>query len=59
MKKDIMRKVPEEIEEERNNKEHPETVSIPNKEVAQEYVNAIRTLSWPEVIRSVEASNRL
>ena len=54
-----MRKVPEEIEEERNNKEHPETVSIPNKEVAQEYVNAIRTMSWPEVIRSVEASNRL
>lgn len=36
-----------------------ETVSIPNKEVAQEYVNAIRTMSWPEVIRSVEASKSL
>ncbi len=35
------------------------TVSIPNQEVAQEYVNAIRTMDWSEVTRSVEASRRL
>ena len=35
------------------------TVSIPNKEVAQEYVNAISTMDWSEVTRSVEASHRL
>ncbi len=35
------------------------TVSIPNKEVAQEYVNAISTMDWGEVIRSVEASKKL
>lgn len=35
------------------------TVSIPNKEVAQEYVNAISTMDWGEVMRSVEASKRL
>ena len=35
------------------------TVSIPNKEVAQEYVNAISTMEWGEVIRSVEASKKL
>lgn len=35
------------------------SVSIPNKEVAQEYVNAIRTMDWGEVIRSVEASKKL
>ncbi len=35
------------------------TVSIPNREVAQEYVNAISTMDWGEVIRSVEASRRL
>jgi len=34
------------------------TVSIPNQEVAQEYVNAIRTMDWSEVTRSVEASRR-
>ena len=34
-------------------------VSIPNKEVSQEYVNAIRTMDWSEVARSVEASRRL
>lgn len=35
------------------------TVSIPNREVAQEYVNAISTMDWSEVARSVEASRRL
>jgi len=35
------------------------TVSIPNKEVAQEYITAIRTMSWGEVMRSVEASRKL
>ena len=35
------------------------TVSIPNKEVAQEYVNAISTMEWGEVMRSVEASKKL
>ena len=33
-----------------------ETVRNPNKEVSQEYVNAISTLGWNEVIQSVEAS---
>ena len=28
-------------------------VTIPNKEVSQEYVNAISTMNWSEVIRSV------
>jgi hypothetical protein len=35
------------------------TVSIPNKEVPQEYVNAISTMDWHEVIDSVEASKKL
>lgn len=35
------------------------TVSIPNKEVAQEYVNAISTMDWGEIICSVEASKKL
>ncbi len=35
------------------------TVSIPNKEVSQEYVNAISTMDWYEVIRSVEHSGKL
>ena len=35
------------------------TVSIPNKEVSQEYVNAISTMDWGEVMRSVEASRKL
>jgi len=26
------------------------TVSIPNKEVSQEYINAISTMNWKEVI---------
>lgn len=36
-----------------------ETVLIPNKEVSMEYVNAISTMDWREVIRSVEASRKL
>ena len=36
-----------------------ETVTIPNKEVSQEYVNAISTMSWHGVIDSVEASRKL
>ena len=35
------------------------TVTIPNKEVAQEYVNAISTLSWSEIIRSIDHSKAL
>ena len=35
------------------------TVSIPNKEVSQEYINAISTMQWNEVINSVEASKQL
>ena len=35
------------------------TVMIPNKEVAQEYINAISIMDWKEVIRSVEASRKL
>ena len=35
------------------------TVSIPNKEVSQEYINAISTMDWHEVIRAVEASRKL
>ena len=35
------------------------TVSIPNKEVSQEYINAISTIEWKEVIRSVEESRKL
>ena len=30
------------------------TVSIPNKEVSREYVNAISTMDWHEVLHSVE-----
>ena len=36
-----------------------EEVSIPNKEVSKEYVNAISTMDWKEVITSVEASRKL
>ena len=36
-----------------------ETVAIPNREVSQEYVNAISTMSWQEVIRSVQNSKQL
>ncbi len=35
------------------------TVAIPNKEVAQEYINAISSMGWNEVIRSVEDSKKL
>ncbi len=36
-----------------------ETVSIPNKEVSLEYMNAIRTMDWHEVVHSVEASRKI
>ena len=36
-----------------------ETVSIPNKEVSKEYINAISTMDWHEVSSSVEASRKL
>ena len=36
-----------------------ETVMIPNKEVSQEYVNAISTMNWHGVMDSVEASRKL
>jgi hypothetical protein len=36
-----------------------QSVSIPNREVSQEFVNAISTTGWSEVIRSVEASRKL
>ncbi len=35
------------------------SVAIPNKEVSQEYINAISTMSWGEVMRSVTASKKL
>lgn len=35
------------------------TVTIPNKEVSQEYINAISTMNWSEVTRSVEDSKTL
>ena len=36
-----------------------ETVSIPNKEVSQEYINAISTMNWYGVVASVESSRKL
>ena len=33
-----------------------ESVMIPNKEVSQEYMNAIHTMNWNGVIDAVEAS---
>ena len=36
-----------------------ETVSIPNKEVSQEYINAISTMNWYGVADSVESSRKL
>lgn len=36
-----------------------ETVSIPNKEVSLEYINAISTMDWSEVMRSIDDSRRL
>ena len=35
------------------------TVSIPNKEVSQEYINAISTMDWYGVANSVEDSRKL
>ncbi len=35
------------------------TVTIPNKEVSQEYVNAISTMNWHGVASSVESSRKL
>lgn len=35
------------------------TVSIPNKEVSQEYMNAISTMNWNGVVDSVESSRKL
>ena len=35
------------------------TVYIPNKEVSQEYINAISTMEWHEVMDSVENSKKL
>lgn len=34
-------------------------ISIPNKEVAQEYINAIKGIGWNEVIHSIERSYEL
>ena len=36
-----------------------ETVNIPNREVSQEYVNAISTMNWRGVMDSEEASRKL
>ena len=36
-----------------------ECVSIPNREVAREYINAISTMDWTEIIHSVNASKQL
>ena len=35
------------------------TVTIPNKEVSQEYINAISTMDWAEVTAPVESSRKL
>ena len=35
------------------------SAAIPNSEVAQEYINAISTMDWHEVISSIEASEKL
>ena len=35
------------------------SVTIPNKEVSQEYINAITTMDWHEVSRSIENSRKL
>ena len=36
-----------------------ESVSIPNKEVAQEFVNAISTMDWKEVMSAISDSKKL
>ena len=35
------------------------TASIPNREVSQEYMNAISTMNWHDVISSVTDSRKL
>ena len=35
------------------------TASIPNREVSQEYINAISTMNWHDVISSVNDSRKL
>ena len=35
------------------------TASIPNREVSQEYMNAISTMNWHDVISSVNDSRKL
>ena len=35
------------------------TVAIPDKEVSQEYINALSTMDWHEVMASVKASKEL
>ena len=35
------------------------TVSIPNKEVSQEFINAISTMNWHEVMDSINTSRKL
>ena len=35
------------------------TVSIPNKEVSQEYINAISTMNWSGVANAIESSRKL
>ena len=35
------------------------SASIPNREVSMEYMNAISTMDWPEVTRSVMDSKKL
>lgn len=36
-----------------------ETVSVPDREVAQEYVNAITTMDWHEVTEAIQESRKL
>ena len=39
--------------------EYNDIFRIPNKEVSQEYVNALSTMNWHGVMDSIEASRRL
>ena len=36
-----------------------ELIAIPNREVSKEYINAISTMDWTEVTKSVQASQKL
>lgn len=36
-----------------------EMIAIPNREVSKEYINAISTMDWTEVTKSVQASQKL